>query len=286
MMISFKNHYVIDEVFILYYAVTIFMTHIIPIGVEVSEVIPKKCKIFKSIKNFKTTFQNIENGEDWYHWMIGCDFHVRKIAKNVFDFAHGKSPKIFKDFLKLTVLSFSEFNFTCLFSELSHKNVSFNGKWLDKIFIFSKSGTINDFETESYIFYTGYLYFQLFSFLWFLILKKIKILSSDFPLKETFFWDNSENRQVKLNSEHDKTVNFRKSLKILGLFPCAKSKTFLAPFLMFLTVALKFLIDSKILHLLGIMSGNYQWLNHYVTDKWATVTINLASLYNRSQDNL
>ena len=88
--------------------------------------------------------------------------------------------------------------------------------------------------------------------------EKIKILSSHFPLKETFLWDNSENRQVKLNSEHDKTVNFRKSLKILGLFPCAKSKTFLAPFLMFLTVALKFLIDSKILHLLGIMSGNYQ----------------------------
>ena len=155
--------------------------------------------------------------------MIGCDFHVRKIAKNVFDFAHGKSPKIFKDFLKLTVLSFSEFNFTCLFSELSHKNVSFNGKWLDKIFIFSKSGTINDFETESYIFYTGYLYFQLFSFLWFLILKKIKILSSDFPLKETFFLDNSENRQVKLNSEHDKTSGCNYGLDIF--FSISKCRT-------------------------------------------------------------
>ena len=38
--------------------------------------------------------------------------------------------------------------------------------------------------------------------------EKIKILSSDFPMKETFLWDNSENRQVKLNSEHDKSVNF------------------------------------------------------------------------------
>ena len=35
---------------------------------------------------------------------------------------------------------------------------------------------------------------------------KIKILSGDFPMMETFLWDKSENRQVKLHAEHDKKV--------------------------------------------------------------------------------
>ena len=57
--------------------------------------------------------------------------------------------------------------------------------------------------------------------------EKIKILSHDFPMKETFLWDDFKYRQVKLHSEHDKTVTFEKSFEIEGLFPCAKSKTFL-----------------------------------------------------------
>ena len=57
--------------------------------------------------------------------------------------------------------------------------------------------------------------------------EKIKILSHDFPMKEIFLWNESENRQVKLHSEHDKTAIFEKSFKIEGLFPRAKLKTFL-----------------------------------------------------------
>ena len=129
----------------------------------------KKCKIFESFKNFKVNFKSDKNGLNWCHWIIGCDCHVREIGKNVFDFAHGKSPSISNDFQKVTILSFSSYNFTCLFSDLSHKNVSFIGKSCFKICIFQKLETIKSFIIESYIFYTEYLYFQMYLFLWFLI---------------------------------------------------------------------------------------------------------------------
>ena len=95
------------------------------------------------------------------------------------------------------------------------------------------------------------------------------------PMKETFLWNQSENRQVKLHDEHDKMVTLWKPFEIEGLFPCARLKSFLSisrtqqlqpmiqwyqfrPFLMLLKLALKFLNDSKILHFFGIMSEIHQ----------------------------
>ena len=38
--------------------------------------------------------------------------------------------------------------------------------------------------------------------------ENIKNLSHDFPMKETLLWDDFKYGQVKLHSEHDKTVSF------------------------------------------------------------------------------
>ena len=115
----------------------------------ISDIIPKKCKIFESFKNFKANFKSIKNGLIRYHWIIGCDCHVQEIAKKVFHFRHGKSPSISNNFQKVTSLSCSKLNSTCLFSESFHKNVSFYGKSFDKALVFQKSETIRINLSES-----------------------------------------------------------------------------------------------------------------------------------------